>query len=138
MVGSRRDMTTSANKAAARSYFEMVLNQGDMVEAGRIFAEGIQFHYPMEDLDGIYALNQYIMDVRAAFPDIRFAISDLVGEAAQVAARWSLSGTQTGPFKGLPPSGVKVDVPGITLFQFTNGKISEMWVSFDPALLRGT
>ena len=52
------------------------------------------------------------MAFRAAFPDIRFAVSDLVGETAQVAARWSLSGTQTGPFKGQPPSGVKVHLPG--------------------------
>jgi steroid delta-isomerase-like uncharacterized protein len=131
-------MTVSANKAAARSYFEMVLNQGDIAEAGKIFAEGIQFHYPLGDMDGTDAVKQYIMAFRAAFPDIHFAISDLVGETAQVAARWSLSGTQTGPFKGRPPSGAKVHLPGITLFHFTNGKISEMWVSFNPALLRGT
>jgi steroid delta-isomerase-like uncharacterized protein len=131
-------MTVSANKAAARSYFEMVLNQGDMAEADRIFAQGIQFHYPLGDLDGIDAVKHYIMAFRAAFPDIHFAISDLVGEANQVAARWSLSGTQTGPFKGQPPSGLKVHLPGITLFHFAGGKICEMWVSFDPAILRGT
>jgi steroid delta-isomerase-like uncharacterized protein len=131
-------MTVARNKAAARAYFEMVLNQGDMAEADKIFAEGIQFHYPMGDLDGIDALKQYIMAFRAAFPDIRFAVSDIVSETAQVAIRWSLSGTQTGPFKGQPPSGVKVHLPGITLFRFADGKICEMWVSFDPALLRGT
>jgi steroid delta-isomerase-like uncharacterized protein len=130
-------MTVSANKAAARSYFEMVLNRGDMAKADRIFAEGILFHYPMGDLDGIDALKQYIMVFRAAFPDIRFAVSDLVGETAQVAVRWSLSGTQTGPFKGQPPSGAKVHLPGITLFHLADGIISEMWVFFDPALLRG-
>lgn len=134
---NRRDMTVSANKAAARSYFDLVLNQGEMAQADRIFARGVQVHYPLGDLDGIGALKQYIMAARGAFPDIRFTISDLVGEAAQIAARWSLSGTQTRLFKGQSPSGAKVEVPGITLFHFADGKICEMWVSFNPALLRG-
>lgn len=113
----------------------MVLNQGDMTAADRIFEIGVLFHYPLGDLEGANAVKRYVEAVRIAFPDICFKITDLVGEGDRVAARWSLTGTQSGPFKGRAPSGRKVNVPGITMFHFQTGKICEMWVSFDPALL---
>jgi predicted ester cyclase len=77
----------------------------------------------------------YIAAVRTAFPDIRFTLADLVAEGDRVAARWTLAGSQTGAFRGKPPTGDRVSVPGITVFHVMNGKIHEMWIAFDPALL---
>lgn len=59
----------------------------------------------------------------------------LVGEGDRVAARWLLAGSQTGPFRGKPPTGQRVSVPGITLFHIMNGKVHEMWIAFDMARL---
>jgi hypothetical protein len=45
-----------ANKATARSYFEEVLNHGNMSTADAIFAPDIHFHYPFGELkraDGV-------------------------------------------------------------------------------------
>ena len=60
-----------------------------------------------------------------------------MGEGGHAAARWSLAGSQTGDFKGKPPSGKRVSLPGITWFDLEEGRIREMWVSFDPTLLVG-
>jgi len=128
-------MTIAAGKAAARSYFEEVLNRGDMAVADAIFAPGVRFQYPLGDLNGLPAVKNYIAAVREAFPDITFAVEDLFGEGDQVAARWSLAGTQTGRFRGKPPTGKRVAVAGNTVFRLQNGRIDEMWVAFDPARL---
>lgn len=128
-------MTDSKNKASARSYFDQVLNQGDMTTADKIFAPGIQFHYPLGDLDGADAVKNYVGTVRSAFPDIQFSIADLIKDGDRVATRWSLTGSQTGEFRGKPPTNHRVSVPGITIMNFENGKIEEMWVSFDPGRL---
>lgn len=128
---------TSAAQLATRAYFEELWNRGDLAVIDAIMVAEIRFHYPLGDLFGADALKQYVETVRFAFPDIRFEIAELFGDEDCVAVRWSLSGTQTEPFKGQPPSGVAVNVQGITVVHLTHGKIQEMWVSFDPSRLVG-
>ena len=130
-------MTAKTNKSVARSYFERVINQGDMLAADEIFSRDIQFHYPLGDLHSAEAVKDYLGAFRTAFPDIQFAVADLISDDNRTAARWSLVGTQTGEFRGNPPTNKKVSVPGITIFGFQDGKIDEMWVVFDPTRLIG-
>ena len=126
-------MTAAANKDATRTYFEQVLNRGDLAAADAIFAPDIQFHYPLGDLNGADAVKGYVAAVRTAFPDITFTVDDFIGEGHSVAARWSLVGSQTGEFRGEPPTGNRVSLPGNTVFHFVDDKIKEVWVAFDPA-----
>ncbi len=46
-------------------------------------------------------------------------------------SRGSWTGTQTGPFGGLPPTGKKVKVSGIDIIRIENGKIVEHWEATD-------
>ena len=108
-----------------------------MDAANRIFARDIVFHYPLGNLNGADAVKTYIQAVRTAFPDIHFTVAALAHEGGHAAARWSLAGSQTGEFKGKTPSGKRVSLPGITWFDLEDGRIQEMWVSFDPTLLIG-
>jgi steroid delta-isomerase-like uncharacterized protein len=128
-------MTDATAKAAASSYFEKVLNRGDMTAAGEIFHRDVQFHYPLGDLNGVDQVKHYIDAVRTAFPDIHFTTLDLIGEGNRIVIRWSLAGSRTGEFRGNPATGNQVKVPGITIFHIANGKIREMRIVFDPALL---
>jgi steroid delta-isomerase-like uncharacterized protein len=128
-------MEIIASKAAARSYFEEVLNPGNMSAADAIFASEIQFHYPLGELSSADTVKDYVAAVRTAFPDIHFTVADLVAEGNRVAVRWTLTGSQTGKFRGKAPTGQRVSVPGITVFHVVNGKIHEMWIAFDPARL---
>jgi steroid delta-isomerase-like uncharacterized protein len=128
-------MATVENKATARSYYEQVLNQGNISAADAIFAPDIQFHYPLGTLSGADTVKEYLAAFRTAYPDVHFTVADLVAEGNGVAARWTLTGTQTGELRGRAPTGQWVSVPGITVFHIVNGKIHEMWIAFDPARL---
>ncbi len=128
-------MPKRTSKATARAYFESVLNAGDLDVAEQIFADEVLFHYPLGELSGLDSVKQYIGTVRTAFPDIRFTVEDLFGEDNRVACRWTLRGTQTGKFRGNPPSGKRVQVPGNTIFRLSDGRIEELWISFNPNLL---
>ena len=128
-------MAIVENKATARSYYEQVLNHGNMSAADAIFAPDIQFHYPLGTLSGAGTVKDYLAAFRTAFPDVHFTVADFVAEGNSVAARWTLTGTQTGELRGRAPTGQRVSVPGITVFHVVNGKIHEMWIAFDPASL---
>src|SRR2546426_533092 len=63
----------------------------------------------------------------AAFPDIRFSASDFVVEGDKVAWRDRLTGTQQGELMGIPATGRKVDVTGMSMGQVRDGKAYRHW-----------
>jgi steroid delta-isomerase-like uncharacterized protein len=128
-------MSAEENKAAARAYFERLLNAGELAATDAIFLPQARFHYPLGEFQGVDQIRQYLAAVRTAFPDIQFVVEKLFEEADFVACRWTLNGTQTGEFRGNPPTGKRVEVPGNTIFQMSEGKIQEIWIAFNPALL---
>jgi SnoaL-like polyketide cyclase len=50
-----------------------------------------------------------------AFPDLVVAGEDTITEQDQVAIRFTIRGTQTGPFAGLPATGRSVVITGIAI-----------------------
>ncbi len=67
----------------------------------------------------------------AGFPDIRFEILDTVADGEKVAMRFRVTGTHNGEFQGIPATGRKMDVQGMTILHFGDGKIVERWNQFD-------
>lgn len=78
-----------------------------------------------------------ISATRTAFPDLATEIDDVFGEGDKLVVSWSSKGTQLGPYLGVPATGRRVVVSGITVVQFEGGKVVSERVSWNPAdLLR--
>ena len=60
--------------------------------------------------------------MQAGFSDYRGDIVEILAEGDKVAVRTQWSGTQDGPFLGLPPSGNKVRFATADFFRIANGK----------------
>ncbi|MEM7487780.1 MAG: ester cyclase [Pseudomonadota bacterium] len=60
------------------------------------------------------------------FPKLVVSVEDVITEGDRVIVRGRLTGTQDGPFLGVPPSGNAVDVPDVTMFTLADGKVTEM------------
>src|SRR5262245_23053603 len=135
-VSARRKMMAIVkNKATARSYYEQVLNHGNMSAAGAIFAPDIQFHYPAGDLSGADMVKDYLALIRTAFPDIHFTVADRVAEGIVLRLVGRLPVRRPESCAEGHPQAKRVSVPGITVFHVVIGKIHEMWIAFDPARL---
>jgi predicted ester cyclase len=63
----------------------------------------------------------------AGFPDYQTIIDDLFAEDDKVAARITMSGTHTGSFMGIPPTGKYVSFTGVYIARIANGKTAEHW-----------
>jgi steroid delta-isomerase-like uncharacterized protein len=61
----------------------------------------------------------------AAFPDLRITIEGTVAEGDQVVVRWTAAGTHTGDGLGLPATGRRVTMRGMTWIRFAGGKMIE-------------
>jgi steroid delta-isomerase-like uncharacterized protein len=67
----------------------------------------------------------------AAMPDGTMTLEDVVAEDDRVAYRWTMRGTQTGPMRGIPPTGKSFVMSGMTVMRIADGKIVAGWHNFD-------
>ncbi|MEU6206113.1 ester cyclase [Micromonospora musae] len=65
---------------------------------------------------------------RAAFPDLRYKIVDLVADGDRAAVHWRAAGTQVGQFGPVPPTGRVASYSGASFLRFdANGRIVDVW-----------
>jgi len=67
----------------------------------------------------------WVVRSRGAFPDARVTVEDQIAEGDKVLDWWTATGTHTGDPMGLPTTGRRIEVPGITISRFSGGKIVE-------------
>jgi predicted ester cyclase len=73
----------------------------------------------------------------AAFPDLKFAVEDVLVDGDKVVIRWVSTGTFTGTLGEVAGRGQAVTVHGISIFRMQDGKIAESWDLVDRlAMLR--
>jgi steroid delta-isomerase-like uncharacterized protein len=62
-----------------------------------------------------------------AFPDLNITVNQWVAEGDLVVGAMTTSGTQTGEFMGMPPSGKNFSMSEMHMVRVANGKIVEHW-----------
>ncbi len=66
-----------------------------------------------------------------SFSDFKTNVESSVAEGDRLAVRWTATGTHTGKFAGVPPTGKHVEMLGVEMLRFSDGKIREVWINFD-------
>jgi steroid delta-isomerase-like uncharacterized protein len=74
---------------------------------------------------------QFARGFRAAFPDGRMTVEDMIAEGDKVVMRYTSRGTHKGDFMGIPATGKEVVSTGIVITRIAEGKIAEDWEEFD-------
>jgi predicted ester cyclase len=64
---------------------------------------------------------------RTAFPDWHMEIAELVAEGNTVVGRFRCSGTNQGEFKGVPPTGRRMEVEEVYFLRVEEGKFVYFW-----------
>jgi steroid delta-isomerase-like uncharacterized protein len=126
-------VSAEENKAIFRRYVEEVSNEGNLELADEIFDR-----YTAHQSDGSTEergpedVKRFIGEFRQAFPDFRSVIEDQVAEGDKVVTRWKASGTHQSEFRGIAPTGNRIEVTGIGIFRFSEeGKVVESWDNMD-------
>ena len=122
-----------ANKDCIRRVFEEVLNGGKLSVLDTLIGAAYVDHNPSPGQPaGAAGVKGKVETLRAAFPDVRFALEDVVAEGDLVAARYSWRGTHKGEaYLGIPPSGKSIFVRGMDFYRLRDGKIVEHWDNID-------
>jgi steroid delta-isomerase-like uncharacterized protein len=121
------------NKAVVLAAFEADSSGLDAVleTHAELYDPGLVGHFPgMPPID-VEGHKQYSAVMYEAFPDLNRPVDDLIAEGDKVVARWRAEGTHTGSFQGVPPTGRRASITGITIFRLRDGKIVEEWGESD-------
>jgi steroid delta-isomerase-like uncharacterized protein len=81
---------------------------------------------------GPAATGEYARGLFTGFPDLAFEIesADECGPGT-IAARWTMTGTNDGPFRGLPPSGRAITLPGADFIAIEGDRVRSVVGYFD-------
>lgn len=108
-----------------RNFADLVWNAGDFSAGEPLFAPGFRHHDLVTqrdtDLTGYFDSIRY---QRRAFPDVRFAIEDVLVNSDRVATRWTVTGTHA-------ESGRRVLVNGMSIDLVAANRIVENWTVWD-------
>ena len=128
-------MTTEANKAVTRRYYEEVLNQGRVDVLDDLATTDYDEHDPLPGQGtGLSGLKDRVRGLRQALAQT-FTIEDLVAEGDRVVVRWSGSGRHVGDFFGAPPTGRSFTIAGIDVHAFRDGRMAAHWHVVDQLAL---
>jgi steroid delta-isomerase-like uncharacterized protein len=121
------------NKAIVRRLIEEFWNKGNLSLADQFFAP-FYTHHDASTPDfgqGPESERKRATLYRTAFPDLRLTVEDLIAENEMVTARWSCRGTHNGDLNGIAPTGKQINISGVTILRFSNGKMVEGYVNWD-------
>jgi steroid delta-isomerase-like uncharacterized protein len=116
------------NATTMRRTYERI-NAGDIAGFGALMADDFVEHQggpgapPTKEgtLEFFHAL-------RAALPDLRMQVEDLIANGDKAVARVTLTGTHQGEFMGIPATGAHVSMNLIDIMRFDGaGLVNEHW-----------
>lgn len=132
-------MLLQANARLIERYFEEVWNQGKVDVLDELLTSDYQNHSPglPDPLPGPAGLKPIVLMMRSGIPDLHYAIDDLVVAADRVAACVHMTGTHTGSFFGIAPTGKTIDVRQMQIEWIRDGRICQHWrITEDLKMMR--
>jgi steroid delta-isomerase-like uncharacterized protein len=120
------------NAATLRRLYDLI-NVGDIDGFGSILAADFVEHEVTPGLaptkDGV---KEFFRMQRTAFPDLHMAVEDAFASGDKAVARVRYTGTNHGPFMGMPATGKGVDVQLMDMFRVgDDGLVHEHWGVID-------
>lgn len=120
----------------SRRLLEETFNDGNFVLIDQLVAPTAVNHDPAEPaelraLRGPEVVKRTVQMYRAAFPDVRITVDDVIAAGDKVALRWHSEGTHRGELAGLAPTGARGSVTGISIDRWQDGKVVESWTEWD-------
>lgn len=134
-----KDVQVADDSAASAAEKEALVRQVlDLIDerkldaAFQLYAEDYIYHGPggqeLRGRDGIRGLWDVYL---TGFPDLSSTVEDMISQGDKLVLRWTIRGTHTGEFLGVPASNRKITLPITEIFRIADGQLVEAWDQYD-------
>ncbi len=131
-------MSTEANKALVRRYYEEVLAKRNSALVDELFATNYVYHYPDTPPNlppGLEGFKQFVTMYLSGYANLHFTIEDQIAEGDKVVTRVTAHSSNIGPLRSIPENpetATRADnITGISIERIADDKIVESWAEFD-------
>jgi predicted ester cyclase len=122
------------NKRVVIRFFDEVWNQRKLEIADDLFDNDchtfqLRSGAPVTSTPrGPESIKNHITEWLSGFPDLTFAIEQMISEGDRVSSLLVMEGTHTGQWLGIPPNGKRINIRMMTIHRLRSCKIIEDWV----------
>jgi steroid delta-isomerase-like uncharacterized protein len=123
-------MSTESNKELVRTYLA-AFNDRDRDTLSEVLAEDVVEHGVSDELHGLEEIMEFLETHFQIFPDYTGTTESMVAEGATVVVRYSVSGTHTGEYREIEPTGHTAEWTGVGIYRIDGDGIAEIWLEED-------
>jgi steroid delta-isomerase-like uncharacterized protein len=129
---SEQQSETERNKAVVQRFIEEVQNQKDWAVFDELNApDFVNLSAPPGMPADLAGGKMFLAAFINAFPDSHVTIDDMIAEGDRVATKKTMTGTHTGEFNGIAPTGKRLEIQFVDILRLRDGQIIEHWLSMD-------
>lgn len=128
--GENMSSPDEPNHELVRRYLK-AFNDRDQDTMSELLAEDVVEHGIHETLHGVDEIFDFLRAHFETFPDYSGTTDAVIAEADLVAVRYTASGTHTGEYHDVEPTGHTVEWTGMAMYRIENGRVAEIWLEED-------
>ena len=121
-------MSLDANVAIVRRFMDAVY-KGNFAVVDELMAPNFVEH--TLEIHGRASMKHAVMLLKRGFPDLSVTIEDITADGDKVWDRITATGTHTGEYRGLAPTGRPVTLSGMRIWRILDGQLTERWSAYD-------
>jgi len=122
--------TQEANKDIVRQYLA-AFNDRDREALSDLLADDVVEHGIHEKLAGHEEILEFLDRHFDIFPDYSGTTETMVAEGDSVTVRYTVSGTHSGEYMDVQPTGNSAEWTGMAMYQIEDDEIAEVWIEED-------
>ena len=119
--------TENSNEELVRDYLR-AFNERDRDRMTELLADDVVEHGIHEELHGADEILGFLDAHFETFPDYSGTTDRIVSEGDTISVRYTVSGTHTGEYRGVEPTGHRAEWTGIGMYRVAEGRIAEIWL----------
>lgn len=121
---------TESNKQLVRDYLD-AFNSRDRETISELLAEDVVEHGIHRELHGPEEVFEFLDAHFKTFPDYAGSTEQIIAEGDVVAVRYTVTGTHTGEYRDLEPTGHTTEWTGMAMYRIEDDEIAEIWLEED-------
>lgn len=123
-----------SNKKLVEEFCRVVFVGHDLTDLDRYMKDDYIQHNP-DVPQGKAGFREFFEATFKAMPDFRYVLKNIVAQGDMVWIYSATTGTHTGEWLGLPPTGNRLSFDVVDMFRVADGKLAEHWDVADTLTL---
>lgn len=123
---------TTENQSILINFLKEIWSEGKVEAVDQYLSKSYTIHHdPGDPWDGktlsIKEFKDRLVQSRAMAPDQIFKVERMIEDGSAIAVGWTWSGTHLGDIPGIPATGKRIVMSGLTIYDFHDHRLSGHW-----------